>query len=190
VRSATVMAAACAVGLACVISLAACTRPGPATPNLPQPTPIRAPIGPAADPAAVATAKTDALAIYNHYLAAYVKAAASGKWDSSDIDKYAADPLRQQAHIQLKDLVDHQLVMTGQPTSNPVVTAVNVSTNPHTVLISDCIGMANWRQVEKSTQRPSAGTQPAFEAVSLVVVAYPTEGWLVQQSNDAKVSKC
>jgi hypothetical protein len=187
---AAVTAAACAVGLACVIGLAACTRPGPSTPTLRPATPIPAPVAATLDSAAVAAAKADALKVYAGYLAAYAKAAASGKWDSTDIDKYAADPLRQQAHIQLKDLADSQLVMTGGPKSNPVVTAVNVSTDPHTVLISDCIGMANWREVKKSTGQLAAGTQLAFQAVSLVVVAYPKEGWLVQQSNDVKVSRC
>jgi hypothetical protein len=186
VRLAAVIAAACAM-----YGLAACTQPGPATPTFRPGTPIPAPVGPSADPAAVTAAKTDALKVYSHYLAAYVKAAASGTWNSTDIDKYAADPLRQQAHVQLKNLVDSKLVMTGQPTSNPAVTAVNVSTNPHTVLIADCIGMTDWKQIRTSTgQPPSNASQPAFEAVSLVVVAYPNEGWLVQQSNDAKVSGC
>jgi hypothetical protein len=139
----------------------------------------------------VAAAKADALKVYAGYLAAYAKAAASGTWDSTDIDKYAADPLRQQAHIQLKDLADSKLAMTGRPGSHPVVTAVNVATNPHSVLISDCVDMANWKEVDKSTGRaPANVNQPAFEAFSLVVVAYPTFGWLVQQSNRAQASRC
>ncbi len=106
------------------------------------------------------------------------------------IDKYAADPLRQQAKVALHDLLDAHHVMKGQPSSHPVVAALNTSASPATVLLADCVDMTHWFEVQKATGKPVSAGSGGHEAVSVVVVDYPGHGWLVQQSKQAAVPRC
>jgi hypothetical protein len=135
-------------------------------------------------------ASADAIKAYNGYLAAYVTAAATADWKTKALDKYAADPLHQQALVQLRNLADAGHVMKGHPTSNPHVATVNTTTSPQSVLLFDCVGMAHWTEVVKATGKPAAASRAAYEAVSVVVVNYPGHGWLVQQSNQSKAAAC
>jgi hypothetical protein len=176
---------------ACVaLGLGACSPAGPATPAL-----QRAPVIPRADVGSVDAsaangAKAGALTAYNGYLAAYVTAARTADWNAKSIDKYAADPLRQQAKVALHDLLDAHHVMKGQPSSHPVVTALNTSASPATVLLADCVDMTHWIEVHKVTGKPVSAGSGGHEAVSVVVVDYPDQGWLVQQSKQSKVPTC
>ena len=184
-RLAVTMVAACAA-----YGLVGCAPAGPATPALRPAAEIPGPVGPSVDASAMDAAKSGALKAYNAYFAAYVTAAATAKWDTTSFDKYTADPLRQQAHVKLRNLSNDHHVMTGKPSSHPVVTALNVSSSPQTVLLSDCVDMAGWTEVVKATGKSASATPPAHEAVSIVVINYPGDGWLVQQSNESKVSTC
>jgi hypothetical protein len=67
---------------------------------------------------------------------------------------------------------------------------VNASTSPQTVLLTDCVGLANWTEIVKATGKPASSSRAPYEAVSVVVVNYPRYGWLVQQSNQSKTPAC
>ena len=95
-----------------------------------------------------------------------------------------------QAKVALHGLLDAHHVMKGQPTSHPVVTALNTSASPATVLLADCVDMAHWIEVQKATGKPVSAGPGGHEAVSVVVVEYPGDGWLVQQSRQSKVPSC
>ena len=182
------MAGACAV-----VGLAACAAPGPTTTALPTRTAVPKVVGPSIDANAANaanSAKDAALKAYHGYLDEYVALAATATWDTKDLEKYTADPLTQQALVKLRALSDAGHVMTGKPTSHPVVTGVNTTTSPATVLISDCVGMADWTEVVKKSGKPVAAASIAYQSVSAVVVDYGKYGWLVQQSNEAKATAC
>jgi hypothetical protein len=185
VRVAVVMVAACAG-----FGLVACSPAGPATPAL-QPAQVipRAAIA-SVDPSTANAAKDAALRAYNGYLTAYVTASHTADWSAKSIDKYAADPLRQEAKVALHDLLDAHHIMKGQPSSHPVVTALNTSAAPATVLLADCVDMTHWIEVQKATGKPITAGSGGHEAVSAVVVEYPGLGWLVQQSKQAAVPRC
>ena len=185
VRVAVMMVAVCAG-----FGLVACSPAGPATPVL-QPAQVipRAAVA-SVDPSTANAAKDAALKAYNGYLTAYVTASHTADWSAKSIDTYAADPLRQQAKVALHDLLDAHHVMKGQPSSHPVVTALNTSASPKTVLLSDCVDMTNWIEVQKATGKPVSAGSGGHEAVSVVVVDYPGHGWLVQQSKQAAVPRC
>jgi hypothetical protein len=185
VRLAVVMAGACAA-----FGLVGCAPAGPATPALRPAAEIPGPVGASVDASAANAAKSGALKAYNAYFAAYVTASATADWNTKSFDNYSADPLRQQAHVKLRNLSNDHHVMTGKPGSHPVVTTLNVSSSPQTVLLSDCVDMADWTEVVRATGKPASATPPAHEAVSIVVINYPHDGWLVQQSNESKVSTC
>ena len=170
--------------------LVACSPAGPTTPAI-----ARAPVVPRVDVTSVDgstanAAKAGALTAYNGYLAAYVTAARTADWNATSIDKYTADPLRQQAKVALHDLLDAHHVMHGQPSSHPVVTALNTAASPATVLVADCVDMTHWIEVQKATGKPVSAGSGGHEAVSVVVVDYPGHGWLVQQSKQAAVPRC
>jgi hypothetical protein len=182
------MAGACAL-----VGLAACTAPGPTTTALPTRTKVAPAVAPSVDPnaaSAAVAAKDAALKAYHGYLDEYVTLAASATWDTKALNKYTADPLTQQALVKLRALADAGHVMKGEPTSHPVVTGVNTSTSPATVLISDCVGVANWTEVVEKSGKPVDGAPIAYQSVSAVVVDYGKYGWLVQQSNEAKATAC
>ena len=179
------MVAACAG-----FGLVACSPAGPATPALQPARVLPAPAAPTADASTANAAKDAALKAYNGYLTAYVTASHTADWSAKSIDKYAADPLRQQAKVALHDLLDAHHVMKGQPKSHPVVTALNTSASPKTVLLADCVDMTNWIEVQKATGKPVSAGSGGHEAVSVVVVDYPGHGWLVQQSKQAAVPRC
>jgi hypothetical protein len=185
VRVAVMMVAACVA-----VGLVACSPAGPATPAI-QPAPEVPRVAAATiDTSAANAAKTAALDAYNGYLSAYVTASHTADWNAKSIDKYTADPLRQQAKIALHDLLDAHHVMTGQPSSHPVVTALNTSASPATVLLADCVDMTHWIEVQKATGKPVSAAPGGHEAVSVVIVDYPGQGWLVQQSKQSKVPTC
>lgn len=188
VRVAVVMVAACAG-----FGLVACSPAGPATPAI-QPAhviPRASAVSVDSSTANAANAaKAAALSAYNGYLSAYVTASHTADWNAKSIDKYTADPLRQQAKVALHGLLDAHHVMKGQPTSHPVVTALNTSASPATVLLADCVDMAHWIEVQKATGKPVSAGPGGHEAVSVVVVEYPGDGWLVQQSRQSKVPSC
>ncbi len=185
VRVAVMMVAVCAG-----FGLVACSPAGPSTPALQPARVIPAPAVASADSSTADAAKAAALAAYNGYLAAYVTASHTADWNATSIDKYAADPLRQQAKVALHDLLDAHHVMKGQPSSHPVVTALNTSASPATVLLADCVDMTHWFEVQKATGKPVSAGSGGHEAVSVVVVDYPGHGWLVQQSKQAAVPRC
>ncbi len=178
------MVAACAA-----FGLVACSPAGPATPAIPPAVVLPAPAGSSVDSPTTDAAKAAALRAYNGYLTAYVTASHTADWNAKAIDKYTADPLRQQARIALHDLLDAHHVMNGQPSSHPVVIASNTSTTPATVVLADCVDMTHWTEVVKATGK-AVSTAGGREAVSVVVVDYPGIGWLVQQSKQSKVSTC
>jgi hypothetical protein len=182
---AVVMVAACAA-----FGLVACSPAGPATPALQPVRVIPHVAGASIDPSTANTANAAALKAYRGYLAAYVSASHTANWNATTIDKYAADPLRQQAKVALHDLLDAHHVMKGQPSSHPVVTALNTSASPATALLADCVDMTHWIEVQKATGKPVSAAPGGHEAVSVVVVDYPDHGWLVQQSKQSEVSTC
>lgn len=185
VRVAVMMVAACAG-----FGLVACSPAGPATPAIQRAPVLPAQTAPTVDSSAANAAKAAALSAYNGYLAAYVTASHTADWNAKSIDKYTADPLRQQAKVALHDLLDAHHVMKGRPGSHPVVTALDTSASPATVLLADCIDMTNWTEVDKATGRRVSAGPGRREAVSAVVVEYPGHGWLVQQSKQAAVPRC
>jgi hypothetical protein len=182
---AVMMVAACAA-----FGLVACSPAGPATPAIERARVLPARTSPTVDAPAANAAKAAALRAYNGYLNAYVTASHTADWSDKSIDTYAADPLRQQAQVALHDLLDAHHVMKGQPSSHPVVAAINTSASPATVLLADCVDMTHWIEVQKSTGKPVSAGPGGREAVSVVVVEYPGYGWLVQQSKQTKVSTC
>jgi hypothetical protein len=182
---AVMMVAACAA-----FGLAACAPAGPATPAIQPARVIPAPAVTAVNTSTNDAAKAAALTAYNGYLNAYVTASYTADWSAKSIDKYTADPLRQQAQVALHDLLDSHHVMKGRPSSHPVVAAVNTSAPPATVLLADCVDLTNWIEVNKSTGKRVSPASGGREAVSIVVVDYPGHGWLVQQSKQTKVSTC
>jgi len=176
---------------ACVaLGLGACSPAGPTTPAVHPALEVPRVAAATIDTSAASAAKTAALDAYNGYLAAYVTASHTADWNATSIDKYAADPLRQQARVALHDLLDAHHVMTGQPSSHPVVTALNTSSSPATVLLADCVDMTHWIEVQKATGKPVSAAPGGHESVRVVVVDYPALGWLVQQSKQSTVPTC
>jgi hypothetical protein len=175
---------------ACVtFGLVACAPAGPATPALHPALTVSRPADAPADTSTASAGTAAALAAYNGYLTAYVTASHTADWNAKAVDKYTADPLRQQAKVALHDLLDAKHVMKGQPSSHPVVITSNTSTTPATVVLTDCVDMTHWTEVVKATGK-AVSAAGGHEAVSVVVVDYPGEGWLVQQSRQSKVPTC
>lgn len=174
--------------------LAACTA-GPASAPAPPPAPaaisglapgVAATLSPAAHDAVAG-----ALATYNGYFAAYVTAAATADGPTAGIDRYAADPLRQQAHLALRAYANAGVVLRGKPANSPTVTAINVATSPYSVTLSDCVDASNWRPVVRKTGADATATnQPVRHRVIVTVVEYPHGVWYVQQIVDSAEPAC
>lgn len=185
VRATVALTTACAA-----FGSAACAPAGPATPGFSPAAAVPRATVPSADAGAVNTAKSAALAAYNGYLSAYVTAARTANWHDAAIDRYTADPFRQQAKLTLYSYAQNHIVLTGRPRSHPVASSVNTTTSPHSVVLTDCVDASSWRPMVRSTGKPAADNAPTRYAASILVVQYASGQWLVQQVTKATVPSC
>lgn len=162
---------ASAVLLALVIS--ACSSSGEATLPVAAPS-TAASAGPDAD-----TASKAALAAYNGYLAASRDASVDPDPTHPALTKYLADPLLTRVRDTVRDLETHGAVRTGKMVSDPRVSALDLTADPPTVSIQDCIDSSGYKMVYAESKKPVPGTVGGRYVATATATLYPDGRWLI-----------
>ena len=148
-----------------------------------------------AAPDATATARaqavTRALTAYNGYLNSYVRASRTADWKATEIDAYVADPLRSQIHQALFADRQQGVVMVGKPAWHPVVTEVEVATEPYVVMLRDCFDTTNWRPIVQATGKSALAPGQLTRYVATAKAELYADGsWYIQQVTSDRSTRC
>jgi hypothetical protein len=138
----------------------------------------------------VTRAGETALAAYRRYLAATAKASNSANPDEPDLRKYLADPLLSQVIYGVHQLKAKGAIQTGNTTSSPEVTSVNLRGTPPTVAIQDCIDKSDYRLMYKADHQPIPVTGLDRYRATATVTRYDDGRWLVNAATAHRDQSC
>ncbi|WP_422774559.1 hypothetical protein ACN28C_06800 [Plantactinospora sp. WMMC1484] len=159
-------------------------RPGSAAPR-----PVDAAPAASAD-AEAAEAEEAALAAYAGYLAAVRKAEQAGDPLDPQLRKYLADPLLTRVRITIRDAKERGAMRTGKLVSSPTVTAVDLSSDPATVSIQDCIDATGYRLVYRKDRKVVPGSSSGRHLATATATRYPDGRWLINAGASHQDQPC
>ncbi|WP_145902821.1 hypothetical protein [Kitasatospora viridis] len=90
------------------------------------------------------------LSTYQNWWAAQVKAYAGADPDGAQVAAYSSGTALSGVLLSLRALHAAKLVMTGQPSLDPVVQSLNLGGATPSVVISDCVDVTGWHQTDPS----------------------------------------
>lgn len=151
----------------------ACSSPGEATP------PVTAPSTAASAGPDAAAASKAALAAYDGYLAASREASADPDPSHPALVKYLADPLLTRVRDTVRDLKTHGAVRTGKMVSDPRVSALDLTADPPTVSIQDCIDSSGYKMVYAKSKKPVPGAAGGRYVATATATLYSDGRWLI-----------
>lgn len=167
------------------VTLAACGGSKPSPSSAPTP-----PISPSVS-SAETDAKSKALAAYKGFIDTYNKDSLTANYEDPDLRKYLGDPLLTTVQSDLQQMSKGGLVRTGQLGSTPEVTAVNVSGQPKTVTIGDCLDTSDWHTINKVTGASvDAPGQPTRRKITAEAELYDDGRWLIHESSTIAGAVC
>jgi hypothetical protein len=171
---------------ATIIVVAACSsNAGPAIPAF-SPTPSASP-RPSIAPA-VAAASAQALAAYVNFRNYQATAMKSGHVSQTAMAKFVGDPLLATQVYALSQQGASGVKFTGHPTWAPTVTAVDLTSIPPVVKISDCFDTSGFHAVQHGKSVP-AGSGPTSFVVK-VEVEEVSGVWYVFKDDSPKSQPC
>ena len=144
---------------------------------------------PSASPDATAVAIEEALAAYRGFREAQVVAERAADPSHEELERYAGDQALADERVNLVQMANAGVVMTGEPTFNPEVTSVDLGETP-TVAITDCIDTTGWTPIYEETGKSAvAPGQPA--RVLATALARPYEDrWLITEVTTDRSQSC
>jgi hypothetical protein len=133
------------------------------------------------------------LAAYRGYLAVTAKANTTATADSGELGQYLTDPLLTQTLVNVHNMQVAGQVYTGALVSGgPRVTALNLSTDPATATVEDCLDASNYRKVRKDSGSPVSSpgqTIRRFTGVTNAILV-KGKGWRINQSEAHQERPC
>jgi len=144
---------------------------------------------PSLDPAQSATAQV--LAAYNGMRQAQVTAEAEATTEGSGLGVYASG----KAFVEITAAVVQEAaegrVMIGIPLLDPRVTALDLSAQPPTATVTDCIGVGGWQSVDQATGQYVAVTSSAHNSfVSVSQAQRGADGWTITETEVNRSKPC
>ncbi|WP_120314489.1 hypothetical protein [Streptomyces sp. TLI_171] len=130
------------------------------------------------------------MASYRGMWASIVKVYASGTFDGSDLQKYAAD--KALANIKASEAYyqDQHLVVKGEPVLEPKVTAVDLAAKPPTATIVSCVDSSHFLPVDKTTGAPAKLSSTGFRHVENATAILDNGTWLITQAAIQRDQSC
>ncbi|MET8832410.1 hypothetical protein ABZV78_00625 [Micromonospora sp. NPDC004540] len=140
--------------------------------------------GRAAAPAAHSTVEEEsagkaALAAYSGYLDASQAASARSDPGHPALARFVADPLLTRVRMAIRDAKEHGAMRTGKLVSDPTVVSVDLTADPPTVEIQDCLDATGYRLVYAKDHRVVPGTRGGRHLASATATRYPDGRWLI-----------
>ena len=136
-------------------------------------------------------AAQQAMAAYNGFREAYISAAATGEYRTTDLAKYAGDPLLLEARLALQIQSQQGIVNQGRPSWSAHASQVNLGTRPYSVTLEDCFDQTNWQPVYKATGKSAAaGDQAQRYIITSTALLYDDGRWLITESKADRSKSC
>jgi hypothetical protein len=137
-------------------------------------------------------AADSALDAYRGYRRVYAELSHTADYqNTTELAKYAADPAKANVVFDLATMSKSGVVSTGDPVSSPTVASVNIATNPHSAVISDCLDNSGTDKINASTGKSVLVPGQSRRAkLSARVVRYDDGRWLVQKIDIDKSATC
>ncbi|WP_327682924.1 hypothetical protein [Kitasatospora sp. NBC_00458] len=182
-------------GLVLALSLSACAagggggsveRLGSGAPTVAAVTPVT-PSGGSSNVANAPTdgpegaAAQDVLSAYQNWWQAQVEAYGRTDSDGSRLETFSSGKALTDALVNLKQLHDAKLVMIGGPRNSPVVKAVDLTTDPNTAVIEDCLDVSGWHQADPATRAVKDPPDRLARYVATVSLRQFETRWLIHE---------
>ncbi|MFJ9695227.1 hypothetical protein [Kitasatospora sp. NPDC101183] len=111
-----------------------------------------------------------ALSTYQDWWKAQADAFGSADSDGIALEAFSSGRALTDTLVGLRQLHAAKLVMTGAPRNSPVVTAVDLKSDPPTAVIEDCVDVSGWQRVDaasKAVREPSGALRRYVATASL-----------------------
>ncbi|MDH6125326.1 hypothetical protein [Kitasatospora sp. GP82] len=99
--------------------------------------------------------------------------------DGSQLQAYSTGLALSEALASLHQLHEAKLVMIGSPHNSPVVKAIDISSNPQTAEIEDCLDVGDWHQVDAATKALKDPKQRLSRYPATVRLRKSDGSWLI-----------
>ncbi|MFG2440567.1 hypothetical protein [Streptomyces sp. NPDC048508] len=103
-----------------------------------------------------ALAKDELLAAYRRYLDEITKAYAQADVAGTDVSKYASGNALVTVQSETKALKNADRVITGELTSTPEVTMIDLERRVPRATVTDCIDVAQWNVIDRDSKNKVA----------------------------------
>lgn len=135
-------------------------------------------------------AKQEALAAYRAMWQDFVTAGKTSDWQSPQLAQHATGIALQNLSRGL--YADHQngVVSKGEPVLQPAVSSVEPTTDPKTVMITDCGDSTNFLKYDKDTDRPVDNEPGGRQLINATVELQADGSWKVSDFGIHEVGTC
>ncbi|MFE7559473.1 hypothetical protein [Kitasatospora sp. NPDC057500] len=126
-------------------------------------------------------AARDALSTYQDWWRAQAEAYGRADSDGSRFQTFASGKALTDALVNLRQLREAKLVMTGEPRNSPVVKSVDLTADPNTAVIEDCLDVSGWHQADAATLTVKDPPDRATRYVATVSLRQFETRWLINE---------
>jgi hypothetical protein len=173
--------------LAIVLVATACSDSGPT--GRQSSTSARNQYSPTSTTTARSAIENDAIDAYNAMWADMASAARTADYQSPRLSRHATGDALSQLSRGLYANKQHGIVAKGDPVTNPTVTSVTPSTDPTSVVISDCFDDSHWLNYVASTNELQNDT-PGGRHATTATVSSSDGTWKVAELAVGAVGTC
>lgn len=131
-----------------------------------------------------------ALAAYSGYLAASRAANARSDPGHPALTRFLADPLLTKVQVTIREAKRHGAIRTGTLRSDPTVVSVDLTAQPPTVQIQDCLDATGYRLVYTRNNRVVPGTRGGRYLATATATRYPDGRWLISAGTAHQDQPC
>ncbi|MEU9079469.1 hypothetical protein ACFYUY_02735 [Kitasatospora sp. NPDC004745] len=109
------------------------------------------------------------------------QADAFGRTDSDGfaLETYSSGRALADALVGLRQLRDAKLVMTGTPRNSAAVKTIDLTSDPQTAVIEDCVDVSDWRRVDAVTRAAKDPGQRLNRYVATASLRWFQARWLI-----------
>ncbi|MFC5663267.1 hypothetical protein ACFP3U_09785 [Kitasatospora misakiensis] len=123
----------------------------------------------------------DAVRAYQNWWQAQVEAYGRTDSDGSGFRTFASGQALTDALVNLKQLHEAKLVMTGEPRNSPAVKSLDLSADPNTAVIEDCLDVSGWHQADAVTHAVKDPPDRLGRYVATVSLRQFQTRWLINE---------
>lgn len=99
--------------------------------------------------------------------------------DGSQLQAYSTGLALSGVVANLHQLHEAKLVMIGSPRNSPVVKAINLTSDPQTSVIEDCLDVTGWHQADATTKTVKDPQQRLTRYIATVSLRKSDDRWMV-----------